>query len=292
VSGLAFYFRDGSIDGGGNKNGKLQARNRAWASQHLFRATWHGMAWQCSQQLTGHLIPAQSCCCGFGATGEGDGDGDGEAGLEGWRAASPKILFICRPLVSCAVCTSPCSIQEMGSVVDRGGVENAGDAGLLFYWPSAVCERQRRLKKKRRLTPQGRPKEQLRMAALRQNYIMHLSSLPQPESKAGWAGLSIRQIESETSRRRGDEATLQPRTAFRPFSGALVAGGWWLVPWSNSSFLPTNPHPLFNATKIGSSRCGHCIDGLNPPRPNAIAIVAVSRSHGLTHVQDHQEEGP
>lgn len=100
--------------------------------------------------------------------GRGWGWGSRAGGLEGWRAASPKILFIYRPLVSCAVCTSPCSIQEMGSVVDLGGAKNAGDAGLLFYWPSAVCERQRRLKKKRRLTPPGRPKEQLRMAALRQ----------------------------------------------------------------------------------------------------------------------------
>jgi hypothetical protein len=32
-------------------------------------------------------------------------------------------------------------------VVDRGGAKNAG---LLFYWPSTVCERQRRLEKEQK----------------------------------------------------------------------------------------------------------------------------------------------
>jgi hypothetical protein len=162
------------MDGGVIKMENFKHAIGAWASQHLFRATWHGMAWQRSQQLTGHLIPAQSCCCGFGAIGEGEGEG--EAGLESWRAGE---LEGCLSQDSVHLSAWHQSLQHP----DRGGVKNAG---LLFYWPSTktVCERQRRLRKKRRLTPQGRPKEQLWMAALRQMTL----SLPQPESKAGWAG--------------------------------------------------------------------------------------------------------
>jgi hypothetical protein len=58
-------------------------------------------------------------------------------------------------------------------VVDRGGAKNAG---LLFYWPSTVCERQRRLKKKQKADATRKAEGTTLNGSLATNDIVHLSS--------------------------------------------------------------------------------------------------------------------
>lgn len=201
VSGLAFYFRHGSIDGGVIKMENFKhAIGRGQASTFfglpgmaVFTAA-HGTPDSCSI-----LLLRLRSDRGRGR-GRGNGRGSRAGELESWRAASPKIIIlfiICWPLVSCAVWHQ--SLQHPGAgrrwwIVEGSRFSSTGHQR---------CVNGREGWKKQKADATRKAEGTTLNGSLATNDIVHLSSLPQPESKAGWTGLSIRQIESETSRRRG-----------------------------------------------------------------------------------------